>query len=57
MSINNKYSLEEIINCVEIWLVKGDINDDILADNFKFISPFWKGNNKTPKVLLFLLKN
>lgn len=54
MSINNKYRLEEIISCVETWLVKGDINDDILADNFKFISPFWKGNDKAEFLDKFL---
>jgi len=53
MSINT-YRLEEIINCIEIWLVKGDINDDILDDNFKFISPFWKGNDKAEFLDKFL---
>ena len=54
MRINNKYRLEEIIDSIEKWLVKGDITSDILADNFKFISPFWKGSNKTEFLDKFL---
>ena len=54
MSINNKFSLEYITECIETWLIKGNINADILADNFKFSSPFWKGNNKTEFLDKFL---
>jgi hypothetical protein len=43
----NRYKLEQITEFIEIWLIKGTINADILADNFKFISPFWQVNNKT----------
>ena len=46
MSINKKFSLEEIVKCIETWLIEGNIDANILADNFKFISTFWKGSNK-----------
>ena len=48
------FTVEEIINLTEVWLVKGDLNPDMLADNFQFISPFWKGNNKAEFVAKFL---
>jgi hypothetical protein len=48
------YSLEDIINLTETWLIKGDLNPAMLADNFQFISPFWKGNNKTEFLDKFL---
>ena len=51
---NNVYGLDEIIDCIEIWLLKGHIQADILSDNFKFISPFWKGNNKAEFLGKFL---
>ena len=48
------FTIEEIIDLTEIWLVKGDLNPEMLADNFQFISPFWKGNNKAEFVEKFL---
>lgn len=48
------YTIEEIINLTETWLIKGDLNPTMLADNFQFISPFWKGNNKTEFLDKFL---
>ena len=48
------FCIEEIINLTEKWLVKGDLNPDMLADNFQFKSPFWKGNNKAEFVAKFL---
>lgn len=38
--------LEDIINGVEQWLTTGELLSQMLADDFKFISPFWEGNNK-----------
>lgn len=40
------FTIEEIIDLTETWLIKGDLNSGMLAENFQFISPFWKGNNK-----------
>lgn len=49
-----RFTIEEIIRLTETWLVKGDLNPDILAENFQFISPFWKGNNKSEFIDKFL---
>jgi hypothetical protein len=49
-----QFTIEEIINLTETWLIKGELNPDILADTFQFISPFWKGNNKAEFVSKFL---
>ncbi|MBP9743310.1 MAG: hypothetical protein KBD37_08130 [Burkholderiales bacterium] len=54
MSINNRFTLEQIANCIEIWLTNGYIEANMLADNFKFISPFWKGSNKNEFLDKFL---
>lgn len=47
-------TIEEIIDLTETWLIKGDLNPDMLAENFQFISPFWKGNNKAEFIDKFL---
>lgn len=49
-----RFTIEEIIGLTETWLVKGNLNPDMLAENFQFISPFWKGNNKTEFINKFL---
>jgi hypothetical protein len=41
------YSIEKLIEEITTWLKTGEIDPAILADEFKFISPFWLGNNKT----------
>lgn len=43
---NSEFSLESIVEKTSEWLTTGKIDPNILADNFEFISPFWKGNNK-----------
>jgi hypothetical protein len=48
------FTVEEIIDLTETWLIKGDLNPDMLAENFQFISPFWKGNNKAEFIDKFL---
>jgi hypothetical protein len=48
------FTIEEIIDLTETWLIKGDLNPDMLAENFQFISPFWKGNNKSEFIDKFL---
>lgn len=40
------FTLEEIIDLTETWLIKGDLNSNMLANNFQFISPFWKSNSR-----------
>ena len=40
------FSMEELVDHTENWLIKGDLNAAILADNFQFISPFWKSSSR-----------
>ncbi len=49
-----RFALTEIAQKIELWLTTGAISADILADNFRFISPFWQGNNKTEFLEKFL---
>ena len=44
--MKKKFSLEEIIDLTETWLIQGDLNIDFVADNFQFISPFWSSNTR-----------
>lgn len=48
------FTIEEIISLTEAWLIKGILQPDMLAENFQFISPFWKGNNKAEFLSKFL---
>lgn len=41
-----KFTIDEITNSIETWLVSGDLNKNILSENFQFTSPFWKEANK-----------
>ena len=40
------FTVEELIDLTETWLTKGDLNLNMLANNFQFISPFWKSNSR-----------
>ena len=48
------FTIEKIIELTETWLISGDLNPEMLAENFQFISPFWKGNNKAEFLNKFL---
>src|SRR3990167_10675859 len=48
------FTLQEIMDSIETWLIKGDLNPAILADNFRFISPFWESNDKNAFLDKFL---
>ena len=48
------FTIEELIDLTETWLIKGDLNPDMLEEKFQFISPFWKGNNKAEFIDKFL---
>lgn len=50
---NHEFSIEKIIELVEKWLITGELNVDMLSDNFQFVSPFWKSNTKTEFVNKF----
>jgi len=39
-------SVDQIIDAIKKWLVTGELNTDILADDFEFSSPFWKKANR-----------
>lgn len=47
-------TLAKIVEDIETWLTTGNINPEILAENFKFFSPFWEGNNKAEFLDKFL---
>lgn len=47
------YTIDKIINDVEIWLVTGKLNTKMLSGNFEFNSPFWKKANKTDFIKKF----
>jgi hypothetical protein len=47
------FSVSEIMNAIETWLVSGVLNQNIFSDNFQFTSPFWKGANKTEFMIQF----
>ena len=40
------FTVEKIISLVETWVVTGNLNTDMLAQNFKFTSPFWESNDR-----------
>lgn len=47
------YTIDEIMNDVEIWLVTGKLNTKMLSDRFEFNSPFWKKANKSDFIKQF----
>lgn len=50
----SKFTVNQIIDHVEKWVVTGELNAEMLADNFHFISPFWQSNDKNTFVEKFL---
>lgn len=48
------FTIEEILNLTETWIIKGDLNPAMLSDDFQFISPFWKSNDKAEFLAKFL---
>lgn len=45
-SDTHNFTIEDLIGLVEKWLITGELEVDMLADNFKFVSPFWESNSK-----------
>jgi len=43
---HKKFTIDEITNLIETWLVSGELNPVILSEKFQFTSPFWKGANR-----------
>lgn len=48
------FTIDQLIDYTEKWLVTGDLNAAILADDFCFISPFWESNDKNAFLAKFL---
>lgn len=42
----HQFKVDQIVKFIETWLTTGKLNSEILAQNFKFISPFWKSNDR-----------
>lgn len=40
------FSIDELITKTEKWLTTGSLDVEILAEEFNFISPYWKSSNK-----------
>ncbi len=51
--ISVQFTIDTIINYVETWLTTGKLNQEILSDNFHFISPLWESNNKADFIQKF----
>lgn len=49
-----KFTADELIDHTLDWLTTGNLNTEILADNFQFISPFWQSNDKDAFLEKFL---
>ena len=50
----SKFTVDQIIAYTEKWLVTGELNATMLANNFHFISPFWARNNRAAFLAKFL---
>ncbi len=42
----HKFTINEIADFIETWLVSGKLNKNILSEKFQFTSPFWKQANR-----------
>lgn len=40
------YSINQLMEAIEAWLMSGDLDPDILSDDFVFSSPFWQQADK-----------
>ncbi|WP_150467419.1 hypothetical protein [Francisella sp. SYW-9] len=49
-----KNTTRELARAIEKWLIKGTLNPNILSENFKFSSPFWKHANREEFLNKFL---
>jgi hypothetical protein len=51
--MKNKYTQEELMDLTEVWLTTGELDTNMLAEGFQFISPFWKSNDKNDFINTF----
>ncbi len=49
-----KFTIDELSDYTENWVVTGKLNESTLADNFHFVSPFWKSYDKAAFLEKFL---
>ena len=49
-----KFSIDQIMDYTEKWLVTGELNQTIIADGFHFNSPFWTNMDKKAFIGKFL---
>ena len=40
------FTVDQILKYTKKWLFTGELNVEMLADKFHFISPFWESNDK-----------
>lgn len=40
------YSINQLMETIETWLISGDLDPKILSDDFVFSSPFWQQADK-----------
>jgi hypothetical protein len=48
-----QFTIQNLTDLVEKWLITGEIEPAILAEDFKFISPFWRSNTKSEFIAKF----
>ena len=48
------YTLDDHIDHIKNWLKTGELNPDMLSDNFTFSSPFWREANRSAFIEKFL---
>lgn len=49
-----KFTIDQLIDYTEKWVVTGELNEVMLADNFHFVSPYWKSYDKVAFLEKFL---
>lgn len=49
-----KFTIDQLLDQTVDWLITGNLNAAILADDFHFISPFWQSNDKKTFLEKFL---
>ncbi len=50
----SKFTLDQLLEFIEKWVVTGELNASILADNFHFVSPYWKSYDRSTFLEKFL---
>lgn len=48
------FTIDQLIDYTEKWVVTGELNEAMLAENFHFVSPYWKSHDKAAFLEKFL---